>query len=166
MDSASERTHRLTDEQELKSRRGVYGISVASELSGVAPQTLRLYEQRGLITPSRTEGGTRRYSDDDLARLQRITELLGAGVNVAGIGQILDLQDRNTQLQSDISALKSANVRLTSAHRGTGAPREDHVRERNDHDELDDTPPGDVPEADLIDQSPTVTPPAEDDASR
>jgi MerR family transcriptional regulator/heat shock protein HspR len=150
-----------------RSGRGVYGISVAAGLSGIGEQSLRLYEQRRLITPARTAGGTRRYSDDDLARLQRITELLGAGVNVAGIGQILDLQDRNTQLQSDISALKSANVRLTSAHRGTGAPREDQVRMRNDHDELDDdTPPGDVPEADLIDQSRTVTPPAEDDASR
>jgi hypothetical protein len=88
-------------------------------------------------------------------------------VNVAGIGQILDLQDRNTQLQSDNTALKSANVRLTSAHRRTGAPQEDQVREWNDHDELDDdTPPDDVAEADLIDQSRSVTLPAEDDASR
>jgi MerR family transcriptional regulator/heat shock protein HspR len=100
MDSASERTHRLTDEQELKSRRGVYGISVASELSGVAPQTLRLYEQRGLITPSRTEGGTRRYSDDDLVRLQRIVELVDAGVNLAGIERILVLEMRNSELEA------------------------------------------------------------------
>ena len=57
-----------------RSARGVYGISVASELSGIDAQTLRLYERRGLLTPVRTDGGTRRYSDDDLDRLQRISE--------------------------------------------------------------------------------------------
>ena len=90
-----------------RSGRGVYGISVAAELSGVGEQSLRQYEERGLLAPARTAGGTRRYSDDDLARLQRITELLAAGVNIAGISQILDLQDRNTQLESNITALKS-----------------------------------------------------------
>jgi DNA-binding transcriptional MerR regulator len=117
-----------------RSGRGVYGISVAAELSGIGEQSLRLYEQRRLITPVRTAGGTRRYSDDDLVRLQRITELLAAGVNVAGIGQILDLQDRNTQLESDNSALKSDNVRLTSARRRSAAPQEDRAREGNDHE--------------------------------
>jgi MerR family transcriptional regulator/heat shock protein HspR len=118
-----------------RSGRGVYGISVAAELSGIGEQSLRLYEQRRLLTPSRTVGGTRRYSDDDLVRLQRITALLAAGVNVAGIGQILDLQDRNTQLESDNTALKSDNVRLASAHRRAGASQEDHASEGNDHDE-------------------------------
>ena len=118
-----------------RSGRGVYGISVAAELSGIGEQSLRLYEQRRLITPARTAGGTRRYSDDDLARLQRITELLAAGVNVAGIGHILDLQDRNTQLESDNSALKSDNVRLTSARRRAAASRGDQAEEGNDHDE-------------------------------
>jgi DNA-binding transcriptional MerR regulator len=79
----------------------VYGISVTAELSGVDPQTLRLYERRGLITPARTDGGTRRYSDDDVARVARITELVGVGVNLIGIGHILDLQDRNTLLEAD-----------------------------------------------------------------
>lgn len=105
-----------------RSGLGVYGISVAAELSGVGEQSLRLYEQRGLLTPARTTGGTRRYSEDDLARLQRITDLLAEGVNVAGIGQILALQDRNSQLESDNNALKSDNVRLSSAHRRAGAP--------------------------------------------
>ena len=59
----------MTDDSVSRSARGVYGISVTSELSGVGPQTLRLYERRGLLTPSRTDGGTRRYSDDDLERL-------------------------------------------------------------------------------------------------
>ena len=90
----------------VRSKRGVYGMSVTSELSGIAPQTLRLYEQRGLLTPSRTEGGTRRYSDDDLVRLGRITELVDAGVNLAGIGRILELETRNTELESDNAALQ------------------------------------------------------------
>ena len=100
----------MSEESTARSGRGVYSISVAAELSGVGTQSLRLYEQRGLLTPTRTAGGTRRYSDDDLARLQRITELLADGVNVAGIGQILDLEARNTQLESD-------NTQLRSAHR-------------------------------------------------
>ena len=107
----------LTEEITGRSGRGVYSISVAAELSGLGLQTLRLYEKRGLLTPARTSGGTRRYSDDDLERLQRITELVADGVDVAGIGQILDLEARNTQLESDNSQLKSDNARLTSAHR-------------------------------------------------
>jgi MerR family transcriptional regulator, heat shock protein HspR len=93
----------------------VYGISVASELSGIDPQTLRLYERRGLLTPARTDGGTRRYSDDDLDRLQRITDLVAQGVNIAGILQILNLEHRNTELESDNGQLKSENARLRSA---------------------------------------------------
>jgi DNA-binding transcriptional MerR regulator len=99
----------------------VYGISVAAELSGVGPQTLRLYEERGLLSPTRSPGGTRRYSDDDLVRLERITALLAEGVNVAGVGHILNLQDRNTELEShnlqltsDNSQLKSDNARLAT----------------------------------------------------
>jgi MerR family transcriptional regulator, heat shock protein HspR len=80
--------------------QGVYGISVAAELSGIAVQSLRLYERHGLLTPSRSDGGTRRYSADDLARLKRISELVAAGVNLAGIARILDLQDDNAALQA------------------------------------------------------------------
>src|SRR6478672_2296205 len=88
-----------------RSARGVYGISVASELSGIDPQTLRLYERRGLLTPGRTDGGTRRYSDADLDLLQQINELVAQG---------LHLQHRNTELESDNSDLKSENARLRS----------------------------------------------------
>jgi MerR family transcriptional regulator, heat shock protein HspR len=111
----------VSQESTERSGRGVYGISVAAELSGVGPQTLRLYEERGLLSPTRSPGGTRRYSDDDLVRLERITGLLAEGVNVAGVGHILDLQDRNTELEShnlqlisDNSQLKSDNARLAS----------------------------------------------------
>src|ERR1700747_3155934 len=89
-----------------RSARGVYGISVAAELSGIDPQTLRLYERRGLLTPSRSDGGTRRYSDDDLERLRRITELVDQGVNLAGIAHILHLETKTSQLKSDYTQLE------------------------------------------------------------
>lgn len=81
--------------------RGVYGISVAAELVGMGVQNLRLYEARGLLEPERTEGGTRRYSADDLERLRRIGELLDAGLNLAGVAMVMDLQDENTQLRAE-----------------------------------------------------------------
>src|SRR6202048_4027734 len=115
----------VPDDPLSRSVRGVYGISVASELSGIDPQTLRLYERRGLLTPARTDGGTRRYSDNDLDRLQRITNLVAQGVNIAGILQILSLEHRNPELESDNSQLKSENARLQSkeptAGRSTGS---------------------------------------------
>jgi MerR family transcriptional regulator, heat shock protein HspR len=100
-----------------RSARGVYGISVASELSGIDPQTLRLYERRGLLSPARTDGGTRRYSDDDLDRLARISDLVAQGINIAGIAQILHLEHRNTELESDNNDLQSENARLRSGGR-------------------------------------------------
>ena len=81
--------------------RGVYGISVAAELVGMGAQNLRLYEARGLLEPSRSEGGTRRYSTNDLERLRRIGDLLGAGLNLAGIGMVLDLEIENARLRAD-----------------------------------------------------------------
>ncbi|SDP41264.1 MerR HTH family regulatory protein [Pedococcus dokdonensis] len=80
--------------------RGVYGISVAAELVGMGVQNLRLYEARGLLEPVRTDGGTRRYSANDLARLRRIGDLLGAGLNLAGIGMVLDLEVENARLRA------------------------------------------------------------------
>ena len=110
----------MPDDPVSRAARGVFGISVASELSGFDPQTLRLYERRGLVTPARTAGGTRRYSDDDLDRLARISELVGAGVNIAGILQIVNLEHRNTELESDNSQLKSENARLQSTEPTAG----------------------------------------------
>jgi MerR family transcriptional regulator/heat shock protein HspR len=92
---------------------GVYGISVAAELSGIAVQSLRLYESHGLLTPDRSDGGTRRYSADDLARLRRISQLVAAGVNLAGIGRILDLEDDNAALLADNRASSEKATRKT-----------------------------------------------------
>ncbi len=82
------------------SRRGVFGISVAAELVGMGVQNLRLYEARGLLEPVRSDGGTRRYSAEDLDRLRRIGVLLEAGLNLAGIGMVLDLEAQNSELRA------------------------------------------------------------------
>ena len=79
--------------------RGVYAISVAAELTGAAVQNLRVYERRGLVGPSRTDGGTRRYSEDDLDRVRRILSLLERGLNLAGVAMVLDLEDDNARLR-------------------------------------------------------------------
>jgi DNA-binding transcriptional MerR regulator len=79
---------------------GVYGISVAADLVGMGVQNLRMYEARGLLEPSRTDGGTRRYSADDLDRLRHIGDLLDAGLNLAGIGMVLQLESDNRRLRA------------------------------------------------------------------
>ena len=88
---------------EADPRRGVYAISVAAQLVGMPSQTLRLYERRGLLAPSRSEGGTRLYSGEDLARLRRIARLVDAGLNIAGVAMVLDLEDVNARLQAEIN---------------------------------------------------------------
>lgn len=100
----------MTGDSASRSARGVYGISVVAELTGIGAQTLRLYDRWGLVSPARTGGGTRRYSDDDLERLNHISELVERGVNLAGIGQILDLETKNTELAAHNSQLRSAEA--------------------------------------------------------
>src|SRR5689334_7873565 len=95
--------------------RGVYGISVAAELVGTGVQNLRAYEARGLLEPERTDGGTRRYSANDLDRLRRIGNLLEAGLNLAGIAMVMDLQDQNTQLRAENEEAKEEQPWLSSA---------------------------------------------------
>lgn len=79
--------------------RGVYGIGVTSELVGTGIQNLRAYERAGLLDPSRTVGGTRLYSPDDVARLRRIQQLLREGLNLAGAARVLELEDDNDDLR-------------------------------------------------------------------
>lgn len=100
---------------------GVYGISVAAELVGTGAQNLRLYEARGLVTPGRTDGGTRRYSADDIDRLRRITDLLDDGLNLAGVGRVLDLEQANSDLQEENSRLRATNARLRRTDRADPA---------------------------------------------
>lgn len=91
----------MNDQQEA-----VYIISVAAELVGMHPQTLRVYERRGLVDPYRTPGGTRRYSQEDLNRLLLIQELSAAGVNLEGIKRILRLQAENERLRNQVARLR------------------------------------------------------------
>ncbi len=79
--------------------RGVYAISVAAELTGAGVQNLRVYERAGLVEPSRTEGGTRRYSERDLDRVRRVLELLDQGLNLAGIALVVGLERENARLR-------------------------------------------------------------------
>lgn len=82
--------------------RAVYVISVAAELAGMHPQTLRIYERRGLVSPARTEGGNRRYSDDDIELLRRIAELTNEGMNLEGIRRVMRLEDENARLRAEL----------------------------------------------------------------
>ena len=83
--------------------RGVFGITTAAEMVGMGVQNLRLYERRGLLEPDRTDGGTRRYSVEDLERLRAIGELLAAGLNLAGIAAVLELRTANDQLRAELA---------------------------------------------------------------
>ena len=85
---------------------GLFSISVAAELADLHPQTLRVYEREGLLEPVRSAGGTRRYSRNDILRLQQISALTGEGLNLAGIRRVLQLQEETRQLQAEITRLK------------------------------------------------------------
>ncbi len=89
-----------------KRQEAVYIISVAAELAGVHPQTLRIYERKGLIAPYRTPGGTRRYSNADLERLTLIQELTNEGVNLEGVRRILNLESETERLRSQVTRLR------------------------------------------------------------
>jgi len=90
-----------TGTAEHDDERGVYGIRVAADLAGTGVQSLRLYERKGLLEPTRSPGGTRLYSRRDIHRLVRITQLLAQGLNLAGIAMVLELQDDNTRLRNN-----------------------------------------------------------------
>ena len=81
---------------------GLYAISVVAQLVGTGQQNIRLYERRGLLTPDRTAGGTRQYSDADLAVLRRISELLDEGLNLAGVAKVLALEAANARLRAEL----------------------------------------------------------------
>jgi|ERR1019366_7127462 MerR family transcriptional regulator/heat shock protein HspR len=87
--------------------RALYIISVAAELAGVHAQTLRIYERKGLIEPSRTQGGSRRYSDRDIALLRRIQELTTEGVSLAGVRKILELEADLDDARDRIAGLRA-----------------------------------------------------------
>ena len=98
--------------------RALYVISVAAELAGVHPQTLRIYERKGLLDPARTAGGSRRYSDRDIAQLQRIQELTAAGLNLEGVRRVIELEEEVRRLRAEIDQLQSqAREAVDQVHR-------------------------------------------------
>lgn len=88
-------------------RRAVYVISVAAELAGVHPQTLRIYERKGLVDPARTVGGSRRYSERDIERLRRIQDLTAAGLNLEGVRRVIELEDDNERLRQQLAQARA-----------------------------------------------------------
>lgn len=110
---------------------GFYGISVAAEMVGMSVQALRLYERKGLLEPARTGGGTRRYSDTDIARLRRISVLITDGVNLTGIARVLGLEAdnaglriRNADLKTSNAALRASNTELEADNTALRAPHQ------------------------------------------
>jgi len=112
----------------------LYVTSVAAELAGVHPQTLRLYERKGLLDPARSAGGNRRYSERDLARLRRIGSLTAAGVNLEGVRRMLALEDELSVVRAELDRTRAKAAKAAErthrqhrrdlvAHRAVRAPR-------------------------------------------
>jgi len=98
--------------------RAVYVISVAAELAGVHPQTLRIYERKGLVDPARTTGGSRRYSDADIDQLRRIQELTNEGLNLHGVQRVLALEAEVGRLRAELAdARRNAREAVADTHR-------------------------------------------------
>ena len=106
-----------SDESEFSfnASRAVYVISVAAELAGMHPQTLRIYERKGLLEPSRTPGRSRRYSQLDIAMLHRIAQLTNAGLNLEGVRQVLELEAENERLRAELLLARQALVDAVEA---------------------------------------------------
>lgn len=105
------------------SDQAIYVISVAAELAGVHPQTLRVYERKGLLTPQRTAGNTRRYSEQDIFLLRRIQELTNEGINLAGVMRVLEFEDQVNRLRArhsraieEVNELSQRLLDLEEAH--------------------------------------------------
>ncbi len=90
--------------------RAVYVISVAAELAGMHPQTLRIYERKGLVSPARTGGGSRRYSDADIAQLQRIQRLTEDGLNLAGVKRVIELEAELDAVRKELDDLRASTA--------------------------------------------------------
>ena len=96
-------------------RGAVYVISVAAELAGVHPQTLRIYERKGLLDPERTSGGSRRFSDEDLERLRHIQELTSTGLNLEGVRRVLQLESELARLRDELVQVRAQALEAVAA---------------------------------------------------
>ena len=120
--------------------RAVYVISVAAELAGVHPQTLRIYERKGLVQPARTGGGSRRYSEDDIGLLLRIQELTNEGLNLAGVKRVLALEVENERLRAEVGELRE--VARSAVEEAQRSQRRDLVPLRQTVERYGWRPPG------------------------
>jgi MerR family transcriptional regulator/heat shock protein HspR len=107
---------RAKDQRPRARDRAVFVISVAAELAGVHPQTLRIYERKGLLNPKRTAANSRRYSERDIERLREIQELTAQGVNLAGVRRIMELDREVDALQQRVAELEEQIRQLQVAH--------------------------------------------------
>src|SRR6185369_7638133 len=99
-------------------RQAVFVISVAAELAGVHPQTLRIYERKGLLEPARTGGGNRRYSEEDIEQLRRIQMLTNEGLNLAGVKRVLELEAELERLRDALDRARTeAREAIAQTHR-------------------------------------------------
>jgi DNA-binding transcriptional MerR regulator len=108
---------------ERNAETGLSAISVVAHLVGTGQQNIRLYERKGLLTPDRTSGGTRQYSDADLAVLKRIGELLDDGLNLAGVAKVLELEAANTRLRVELKRARSRLRDRSTGLAGGAGPR-------------------------------------------
>ena len=130
--AASACRHEGADVMIRRRTQAVYVISVAAELAGMHPQTLRIYERRGLVLPARTQGGNRRYSDADIEVLRRIAQLADEGMNLEGIRRVMELEAENERLRAELEEARAAAARGRRAPRvarpGPAAPGRRRVR--------------------------------------
>ncbi|HVM12276.1 MAG TPA: MerR family transcriptional regulator [Actinomycetota bacterium] len=95
------------DELDELDERALYVISVAAELAGVHPQTLRIYERKGLLSPQRSAGNSRRYSERDIAQLRRIQRMTQSGINLEGVKRIIELQTEIAEMRREMQELQT-----------------------------------------------------------
>src|ERR1700722_7803053 len=112
------RADAMAERSVYDNERAVYVISVAAELTGMHPQTLRIYERKGLLDPSRTQGGSRRFSEEDLERLRHIQSLTNAGLNLEGVRRVMELEDEVERLRRELSTTRDeAREAVAVTHR-------------------------------------------------
>ena len=106
----------MTTENQIPEDEGIYVISVASQLSGLHPQTLRQYDRLGLVSPNRTVGKNRRYSLLDIVKLRNVQRLVGEGINLAGIARIMELEEAVANMALEVAKLRTEVDALIEAN--------------------------------------------------
>jgi MerR family transcriptional regulator/heat shock protein HspR len=118
----------MTTENQIPEDEGIYVISVASQLSGLHPQTLRQYDRLGLVSPNRTVGKNRRYSLLDIVKLRNVQRLVGEGINLAGIARIMELEEAVASMALEVAKLRTEVDALIEANPPKGlVKRSEHT---------------------------------------